>query len=75
VCSAGTAEICSDGIDNDGDNRVDCADKKDCGKDPACTDGGGSGSPEICNNGLDDDGDGKVDCADRKDCRADPFCA
>ena len=25
-----------DGLDNDGDGKVDCADKKDCGKDPAC---------------------------------------
>jgi len=32
----GSPEICDDGIDNDGDRKVDCADKKDCGKDPVC---------------------------------------
>jgi hypothetical protein len=43
VCVAGGGggpgpgtEICDDGIDNDGDNKTDCADKKDCKKDPAC---------------------------------------
>ena len=29
-------EICNDGIDNDGDNNIDCADKKDCNKDSFC---------------------------------------
>lgn len=29
-------EICDDGIDNDGDGKIDCADKKDCNRDPAC---------------------------------------
>jgi len=29
-------EICDDGIDNDGDNKIDCADKQDCNNDPAC---------------------------------------
>jgi hypothetical protein len=33
---AETAEICNDLIDNDGDGRVDCADKKDCRKDSYC---------------------------------------
>jgi hypothetical protein len=27
---------CDDGIDNDKDGKVDCDDKKDCGKDPVC---------------------------------------
>ena len=31
----GTSEICNDGIDNDGDGAVDCADP-DCAGDPAC---------------------------------------
>jgi hypothetical protein len=30
------AEICDDGIDNDGDNKIDCADKPDCRQHPAC---------------------------------------
>jgi hypothetical protein len=29
-------EICNDGIDNDGDNKIDCADKRDCNKDSFC---------------------------------------
>jgi hypothetical protein len=29
-------EICDDGIDNDLDGKVDCDDKGDCNKDPAC---------------------------------------
>lgn len=65
-------EICDDGIDNDGDNKVDCSDKKDCGKDPVCT--GGGGNTEICDDGIDNDGDNRVDCADKKDCRTDIAC-
>ena len=30
------SEICDDGIDNDGDNKRDCNDRKDCRTDPAC---------------------------------------
>ncbi len=30
------AEICNDLIDNDGDGRIDCADKRDCRKDSYC---------------------------------------
>jgi hypothetical protein len=74
----GAAEVCDDGIDNDGDNMVDCADKKDCGKDAACSAGGGDpgggGDPEVCDDGIDNDGDGKTDCSDKKDCRTDPAC-
>ena len=41
ACRAGASsgpepEICDDGIDNDGDGKIDCADKADCRKDPAC---------------------------------------
>jgi hypothetical protein len=52
------------------------SDKKDCGKDAACTGGGGGpgGDPEVCNDGIDNDGDGKIDCADKKGCRTDPVC-
>ncbi|MHC4269353.1 MAG: putative metal-binding motif-containing protein, partial [Planctomycetota bacterium] len=32
-----TPEICDNGIDDDGDGKVDCADKKDCRTDPACS--------------------------------------
>lgn len=30
------AEICNNGEDDDGDGRIDCADKKDCRKDTYC---------------------------------------
>lgn len=33
--SGGRPEICNDGIDNDGDGLIDCADP-DCAQDPAC---------------------------------------
>ena len=41
ACRAGAPsgpepEICDDGIDNDLDGKIDCADKGDCRKDPAC---------------------------------------
>jgi hypothetical protein len=62
-------EVCSDGLDNDCDGFVDCADS-DCSADPAC-------APicmaEVCNDGLDNDCDGFVDCADT-DCSANPAC-
>lgn len=37
------AEICDDGIDNDDDGLIDCSDRLDCRKDPACRTGGGGG--------------------------------
>jgi len=69
---------CADGIDNDGDGFVDCADP-DCRVD---ADGDGYPAPpcgtdcndrnalihpdatEICGNGVDDNCDGSADCAD-----------
>jgi cysteine-rich repeat protein len=52
-------ELCSGGIDEDGDGDVDCADS-DCSEDPACDE-----AIEIsCTNAIDDDGDLLVDCAD-----------
>ncbi|MGQ9590104.1 MAG: hypothetical protein ACUVYA_07400 [Planctomycetota bacterium] len=58
-------EICNNGVDDDGDQLVDCADP-DCAEDPACR-------KENCTNGVDDDGDQLVDCAD-PDCAEDPAC-
>jgi hypothetical protein len=34
-CPVVKKEICNNGIDDDGDGRVDCADA-DCADDPAC---------------------------------------
>jgi hypothetical protein len=57
---------CSDGIDNDGDGKTDCADS-DCAGTPACP------SAEICGNGLDDDNNGLTDCCDAA-CKGTAFC-
>ena len=65
-----TAEICDNGIDDDGDGDIDCADS-DCTSDAACDTGGPTA--EICDNGIDDDGDGDIDCAD-SDCSSDAAC-
>ena len=59
---------CSNGVDDDSDGLVDCADP-DCAGDHDCTP-----VPEVCDNGLDDDLDGAIDCAD-SDCASDPICA
>ncbi|MEW6585030.1 MAG: hypothetical protein AB1442_05390 [Nitrospirota bacterium] len=60
---------CSDGIDDDGDTLIDCADS-DCSADPACQP---VAIETNCSDGIDDDGDGAIDCAD-SDCAADPLC-
>lgn len=86
ACSDGTTcaqsvcvEVaCSDGLDNDGDGKIDCLDPdclgqacdaqdadKNCGLD-------GRQPKQLacvkreknCSDGLDNDGDGKIDCAD-----------
>ncbi len=59
---------CSDGVDNDGDNRIDCADP-DCATSSACQ----GGSETNCSDGVDNDNDGMVDCAD-SDCANDAAC-
>ncbi|MCB0502964.1 MAG: hypothetical protein KDD32_09780, partial [Bacteroidetes bacterium] len=59
-------EICNNGIDDDGDGNIDCADG-DCASETNCL------PVEICNNGIDDDGDGDIDCAD-SDCSGETIC-
>jgi len=65
---AAPLEDCDDGVDNDGDSAVDCADA-DCDADPAC-----APPAEECDDGVDNDEDGDTDCDDA-DCDADPACA
>lgn len=68
-CGGGQPEICTDGIDNDGDSLIDCADIADCSADPTCQ----SGSAENCKDGADNDNDGNIDCADT-DCTGTAEC-
>jgi len=60
-------EICNDGIDNNGDGLIDCADP-DCASDAACVQGcvptGLEGKGRTCSDGIDNDCDGLIDCAD-----------
>jgi len=65
TCQAsGTPEDCTNGVDDDGDSLVDCADF-DCAGTVGC-------QLENCSDGLDNDGDGRVDCADA-DCTGPPM--
>ncbi len=69
----GAGEICSDGIDNDGDGLIDCLDP-DCCSDPACpayASNEGANGGVCCANSLDDDGDGLIDGED-PDCGGPP---
>jgi len=59
-CDNSATEMdCSDGLDNDGDGDIDCADS-DCHGIPGCVE-------TACGDGLDNDGDGYTDCDDH-DC-------
>src|SRR5574341_1035388 len=72
--------ICNDGIDNNGDGLIDCADP-DCNLQPCKTSGGAAGTcsasvcvaavctptettETTCNDGVDNDCNGFTDCAD-----------
>jgi lysyl endopeptidase len=59
----GASEVCTDGVDNDGDGQVDCADA-DCAADPSC-----AGS---CTGGQRGDAcDANADCCSNK-CKGPP---
>lgn len=62
-------EVCTDGIDNDGDGAIDCMDN-DCSADPICS----PPTPEVCDDELDNDQDGMTDCADNVDCQLAANC-
>ncbi len=75
ACVGGAAQetTCTDGIDNDGDGLVDCADTQNCRAATSCGTGCvcGAGVPteSQCDDGADNDRDGRTDCAD-SDCNA-----
>lgn len=52
-----SAELCSDGADNDGDSLVDCFD-------PSCNAFCTEDTDGLCSDGIDNDGDDLADCAD-----------
>jgi len=47
-CGAALAEICANGVDDDCDGLIDCADTADCSADPACA-CGATGTPCTSN--------------------------
>ncbi len=61
-----TETICDDGLDNDMDGLIDCADP-DCFGQTGCT------VETICNDGQDNDLDGLTDCED-PDCATYSYC-
>ena len=69
---AGGAEFgdnaCSDGCDNDGNGRTDCADFT-CWFSDECRDCGDENTPDLCSDGSDNDCDWMSDCDD-PDCQA-----
>lgn len=57
--TAPAGEVCDNGIDDNNNGKIDCADSECVGVSYCRT-----LSPEICVNGADDDGNGQTDCAD-----------
>jgi hypothetical protein len=55
--NSGYETSCTDGIDDDGDGKIDCVDE-DCLTNTVCV------GAENCGNNVDDDGNGKIDCLD-----------
>mgnify|MGYP001588765615 CR=1 FL=1 len=65
ACDPVFPEDCTNGVDDNWDGRVDCADAECARCSPVCD--GEPWTPERCDNGLDDDRDGRID-ADDPDC-------
>ena len=57
---------CTNGVDDDGDTKIDCLDS-DCSSLPVCT------TESSCVDGIDNDGNLLIDCAD-PGCLLDPAC-
>lgn len=72
-------EVCNDGIDNDGDRFIDCADS-DCNPSELCPAQVAlyavvmPPEQEVCNDRVDNDRDGLVDCDD-SDCASTSICS
>lgn len=67
--SGGTERMCQDGLDDDGDGMIDCADA-DCFDAANCQAGGSEERTDrACSDWVDNDGDGATDCDDA-DCQA-----
>jgi hypothetical protein len=65
--------VCNDGVDDDGDSMIDCADS-DCKGDAACKpDGRPEATAARCSDWIDNDNDGAVDCDDAE-CLRLPVC-
>ena len=67
---------CRNGIDDDQDDSIDCADtdcaNASCGIDCVCANR--QKTETNCGDGIDNDGDGLRDCADVEDCPAGSSC-
>ena len=59
-------EICDDGVDNNSDDRIDCAD-------PTCSAHEMCQPVEVCDDQLDNDDNGQIDCDDPA-CAETPAC-
>jgi hypothetical protein len=70
----GSAEVCDNMADDDGDGQIDCLDP-DCAAFPDCSACMPTAPVEtgLCVGGRDEDCDGQIDCLD-PDCRLDPSC-
>ena len=67
-----TIENCKNGIDDDGDGLVDCADVFQCAGESDCA---FEDRNFNCADGFDNDGDGDIDCADSEcDCTGVEIC-
>ncbi|MFZ5771232.1 MAG: hypothetical protein ACOY4W_07370, partial [Thermodesulfobacteriota bacterium] len=61
-------EVCNDGIDNNANGLIDCADAA-CSGAPGCA----ATEKGMCTDQFDNDGDGLADCLD-PDCARDKAC-
>ena len=67
-----TIENCKNGIDDDGDGLIDCADVFQCAGETDC---GFEDRNFNCADGIDNDGDTDIDCADSQcDCTGVEIC-